>query len=332
MVTMGIYGIGNPLMDFVTNQSFEFLKNLNALPGTMNLIDQEKSSSILESITQYRNIPGGSCANTLRGVSWLANALEQKLSLYFSGSLGDDEIGKKYEKLLKTLGITPLTARKKLVTGSCVAVVTPDFERTMFTYLGASAAFNENDIDYETLGQCTILHFTGYMWGTPEQRRAVQKAVDLGRSNGVKISFDIADPFVVQNNQDEFLEWIPKHVDLLFGNRTEIQMLLGRDDEDSSLAMRAGSLAPQVVMKAGASGCYVNHNGHLIYSKGFPVDATDTVGAGDSFASGYLFAYLLGKSEKDCAALANKVASAIVTVPGCDFEAIDGRKVILELL
>jgi sugar/nucleoside kinase (ribokinase family) len=122
----------------------------------------------------------------------------------YSGAVGKDKRGEDYVSLLTEAGIKALVSTKNSETGYSIIIVTPDYERTMFTYLGACREFEESDIDFKTLASSAVLHIAGYMWDTDNQKKAVRSAIRFARENGVKVSFDLADPFVVNRNRSFF--------------------------------------------------------------------------------------------------------------------------------
>ncbi len=138
------------------------------------------------------------------------------------------------------------------------------------------------------------------------------------------VSLDLADPFVVSRYRDAFLDWIPGHVDLLFGNQDEFGLLCGvdrrEDGADERMLAQAAAWAPVIVMKAGARGAYLVEGGESVLVSGVKVKAQDTTGAGDAFAAGYLFASLTGKKPSASARLGNRLAASIVAVEGCNYD------------
>ena len=162
MGTISVFGIGNPLMDYVAYGDFELLESLGATAGTMNLITLDQKHRILQNVSRYNNIPGGSCANTIRGLAWLGS-VDPIASLLYTGAVGRDSIGREYTTGLQQLGIHTKMGQKTSETGVSVIIVTPDYERTMFTYLGACREFSIQDLDLDLLGQSSYLHITGYM-------------------------------------------------------------------------------------------------------------------------------------------------------------------------
>ncbi len=324
-----VYGIGNPLLDFITHTDFSLIERLGTRKGTMNLIAYEQMQEILNLVKTYINIPGGSCANTIRGIAWLSAGDPIQPSVY-CGAVGSDRIGKQYLRFMKQGGIHIRLAIKKSLSGCSVIMITPDLERTMFTYLGACREFGNDDLDLNALAQSRYLYITGYMWDTENQKEAVQKAVDFALKKDITVAFDLADPFVVQRYREEFLSWIPGRVGILFGNRDELKLMLEEETSDEELINRAGELSGLVIMKIGQQGCLVNENGLILSEHGFHVKAIDTTGAGDCFAAGFLFGLLKGYSNIASARLANRLASRIVTVEGCEFTRLKYQQVVEE--
>jgi sugar/nucleoside kinase (ribokinase family) len=327
---ISVFGIGNPLMDYVAYAGFDLIESLGAKPGTMNLITEEHRKALLDRIDKYKNIPGGSCANTIRGLAWLAQAKPMPRPLY-TGAVGKDALGQEYISQMRSLGIEVRISQKERETGVSVIIVTPDFERTMFTYLGSCREYSKEDLDTSLLRQSQYLHTTGYMWDTDVQKQATSFAIAEARANRVAVSFDLADPFVVQRYRSEFVRWIPKTVDILFGNREEMALMLKADGEDEDLIREAQSLAALTIMKVGAKGCYVNDRGQIHRIEGKRVKVVDTIGAGDFFAAGFLFGMVNGKSVRQSAALANSFAAGIVSVEGCSLYRLSQQEILASI-
>ena len=315
-----VYGVENPLMDIIAHVDFSLLKKLGKTPGTMNLVDFQELERLRGGLSSYRTIPGGSCANTIRGIAWLNRSGELPPPVY-SGAVGRDGIGDLYIKGIEEFGVTAAISRKATATGCSLILVTPDGERTMNTYLGACREFTPEDLDMDKLAHSRILHITGYLWDTDNQRKASEVALSAACSAGLTVSFDLADPFAVKRYGEIFMPLIPECVDILFANREELSLLTGTECTEDCMKA-ASALAPTVVMKAGADGCYIGREGGVIHVPAFPARVVDTTGAGDSFAAGYLFGLLTGRSTEECAAMANKLAAGIVGVEGCDYLAL----------
>jgi sugar/nucleoside kinase (ribokinase family) len=325
------------LVDFIGHVSPGVVERLGAKPGTMNLVDEEAMRAVLACLDRCDTVPGGSCANTIRGIAWLRGGREDPATAY-SGAIGDDDLGRSYERELDACGVRPLLARKQARTGVSVILVTPDHERTMFTHLGACREYGPKDLPADLEG-ADLLYITGYLWDTEPQKAAGRQAVERARRRGRTVALDVADPFVVDRNREDFLSWIPGRVDILFANRRELAMLTGSPVPDGlattdrggagdtaaadEATLRAASgLSPTIVMKAGSSGSLYLDHGRLGRSPAAPAVVVDTTGAGDAFAAGYLYGHLAGMDPEAACALANRVAAGVVSVEGCRYRAV----------
>ena len=322
-----VFGLENPLFDRVAAVAEAVVARVGAPKGTMNLVDHAQMLRVLELAEGFQSTPGGSAANTVRAVASLSRARAVPPPVY-SGAVGCDPEGEEYGSILRAQGVVTRLACKREPTGCSVILVTPDRERTMFTFLGACREYTPDDLDQGLLARSRYLYLTGYMWDTENQRQAALLAGSTALAEGVRVAFDLADPFAVRRYRQQYLSWIPAHVEVLFGNREEFRLLLGEGLSDEELAGMGGELAPQAVLKTGAEGCLVNHLGKVSRIAGFPVRPVDTTAAGDCFAAGYLYGQLLGFSAEGSARLANRLAAWVVTVVGCDLENLDPAEML----
>jgi sugar/nucleoside kinase (ribokinase family) len=327
-----VYSIENPLMDYLIHGDYPFLARIGSKPGTMQLVGYPQFKSIVDAAEACSIFPGGSGANTVRALAMLLGPeLERYGRPAYSGGIGRDEAGEGFEGILHGLGIETAMARKPIPTGVTAIVITPDHERTMHTYLGACRDFAPEDVDFGILEASRFLYSTGYMWDTEPQKRALFSAVDRARAIGVPFCFDLADPFVVDRYYRELREWVRGRTSVIFANREELSRMTDRTGSDAEIVAAAEGLAPVVVMKTGNKGCIVLDGARAIEVPGFPVVATDTTGAGDSFAAGFLYGMLTGRSLAESGRLGNRIASRIVMVEGCRYDLLD-REDILAIL
>ena len=329
-----LYGVENPLMDVIAHVDYAFLKRFHKTPGTMHLVEYSEVEALVAELGFCRTSPGGSAANTARGVAWLSRPAGERLRArllpaggtavappVFNGAIGRDARGDAFAAGIAGAGVEPALVRKDTPTGTSVILVTPDGERTMNTFLGACRDFGEQDLDRDRLEASRMLYLTGYLWDTDNQRRAADRAAELAGSHrpAIPVAFDLADPFAARRYSAQLRSWLAGRVDVLFGNRDELALLTGGSCDEDCLS-EAASLAPLVVMKTGAEGCIVSGPGLLESVPGVPVQAVDTTGAGDAFAAGFLFGTLQGASPLDCARLANAVAARVVAAEGCTYD------------
>jgi fructokinase len=326
-----VFGVENPLMDVIAHVDYDFLRRFGKQAGSMHLVDYAEIETLMRELPTFRTLPGGSAANTARGVAWLGSPAGQaflesvtgpgpsgdgKLPPVFNGAVGRDARGDQFVQLISAAGVSASIVRKETPTGTSVILVTPDGERTMNTFLGACRDFGPQDLDLQKLAGSRILYLTGYLWDTAHQDAAARKAAES--CPGV-IAFDLADSFAVRRSGEAFRSWIPGHVDVLFGNRDEIAILTGASCDEDCVA-EAQRFAPLVVMKIGERGCVLGQNGKYEVVPGVPVKMVDTTGAGDAFAAGFLYGMLQGAEPQACARLANAIASRIVSHEGCTYD------------
>ncbi|HUX13475.1 MAG TPA: adenosine kinase [Spirochaetia bacterium] len=325
---VSVYGLGNPLMDIILRADHSTITQLDAVPGTMNLVDFDHQQRVISLGKDPVFSAGGSCANTIRGLAWLTGKERDLGSPAYTGAVGQDENGGRFQRAMEAEGVRTLLARKPVPTGTSAILVTPDFERTMFTYLGACREYAVSDFDEDLLSQAHIFHTTGYMWDTVNQEEAAKRGIVEAQKRGVQVSFDIADPFVARRYRDRLVHWLPGKIDILFANLEELRAMTDVAGEPGEVLDAAGGYAPVVVMKYGKLGCLILSAGGAVRVPGEAVDPRDTTGAGDSFAAGFLYTYLQGRPLAECGRLANRLASRVVTVQGCDYDLLDRSEIL----
>ncbi|WP_320129064.1 adenosine kinase [uncultured Sphaerochaeta sp.] len=323
-----VYGIGNPLIDIIVSVEDQDIVDLGIHKGTMALIGEERMQELLL-FSKTREISfscGGSCPNTIIALASLG------IETTLAGKIGNDENGSIYCEKLKELQVKDELVRTDTQpTGSTVILITPDSERSMNTYLGANRLFDESDVHEETLQQADFFHFTGYMWDTECQQRSIRKALSVAKTNNLKVSFDIADPFAVGRYRETFLTLIKEHCDIVFANREEARILF--DNYDPYECCRSmGKLCETAIVKNGKKGSLICHNGviHAIPVKG-PVTPVDTTGAGDVYAAGFLYGQCHQLGIEDSALIASILAGEIIAQRGAQFSPVQA-KILSELL
>ena len=314
---LNVYGIGNPLIDYICSVTEKDLDELGLSKGTMLLIDTEKQKEIVEH-TKTRDVRyscGGSCPNTMVTLASLG------AKTILAGSIGDDELGEMYRKRLKESGVEDhLVTKKEGVTGTSIILLTDDKERTMNTYLGANRLFTPEDVDESVVDRADIFYFTGYMWDTENQKNAVRKALKMFKEKGKLVAFDVADPFAVGRYRSTFQELIRNYCDIVFANSEEARYLM--DNYDAYECCRSlGKLCPIAIVKNGKKGSYISDHRTItqIACHGSVVPV-DTTGAGDTYAAGFLYGYLTNRSIVDSCNIASYLAGEIISRIGAQFD------------
>lgn len=318
-------GVENPLMDRIFFVHSTELARLGAVRGSLNVIPKESMIHFQKIGREWKRLPGGSCANTLKGIAWVLRNCEQEHLIQFMGAVGKDELGREYRKELEKSGVKALLLEEDCPTGTSFILVDEERKRTMFTYPGASQYADFGQFLNIPLVPPQLFHTTGFMWDTASQKYLIAQMTEQLKREGTLISFDLANPMAVVRYIDLWKAWIPGTVDYLFGNFLELSQLTGGEGVAEVLSL-AGELAPVVIMKMGRNGAWVNCEGDIFHSPGKETNVMDITAAGDSFAAGYLAGTLMEMTFVECAELANSLASAVIGVEGCDYEALDPQK------
>tara|TARA_Y100000816_G_C26038060_1_gene543592 strand:- start:131 stop:1141 length:1011 start_codon:yes stop_codon:yes gene_type:complete len=306
-----IYGIGNPIVDIIFHVSDDEIKALGLKKGTMGLVSKNRQNEIINylKIKNASIFPGGSAPNTIIVCSGLGT------SSALSGKIGDDNFGKIYLDQIKKYNVISRVVSGNGSTGTSVVLITPDAERTMNTHLGMCREFNEKDIDEELLRNSSFLYFTGYMWDTESQKKAIQKAVKIAKESNLKICFDVADPFAVERNREDFLEFIKNNVDIVFANQPELSILFKSTKVDDTIN-KLMNIVNCGAVKLGKEGSVVFNNSNKSLIKPNLISAKDTTGAGDMYAAGFLSSFFRTNDYKASGIVGSALAEEVIQING----------------
>lgn len=303
-----ILGIGNALVDVVTFIENEDVLDSFALPkGSMQLVDGAKSALIKSGTSGCRKTyaSGGSAANTIHGIAMLGAGTG------FIGSIGNDETGDFFEKDLTMAGVKTMLLRRDTPTGTSVSLVTPDTERTFATHLGAAVELHGGDLKQEYFKGFDILYMEGYLI---IEKDLVTRACELAKKAGMKIALDLASYNVVENNLGAFKEVITKYVDILFANSEEAKAFTGLEPETS--LYRLSELCETVIVKVGSDGSFVKRGEEVVKVGTLKVNPVDTTGAGDQYASGFLYGLANGEPLDVCGLYGAILSARVIETSG----------------
>ncbi len=305
-----VSGVGNAIVDILTQVDDSVISALKLDKGAMTLMDTDTQSSVLNHLEgqTLKQASGGSAANTMVGIAQSGGT-----GVYF-GKVADDTHGEFYKKDMEAAGISfpvPLATEQPQPTGTCVVLTTPDAERTMCTHLGVSTTLTKADIDADVIDQSKICYIEGYLWDADTPRAACVEAFEVSKRLGVKAAFTFSDAFLIGRFADDFKNLLNDYCNILFCNADESKQFLGSDDI-ADCATKLGKMCDHVFLTDGPNGCHVVDNGNASHVSGFSVNAIDTVGAGDAFAGGVLYGLTNGKSAVDSAKWGNYLASRVV--------------------
>ena len=273
----------------------------------MQLVDEESSNKILKYIKDPSIISGGSAANTAVGFKSFGGKCS------FIGQIGYDKFGDLFAKDLNKSGVL-FQAKDFLLsekTSKSIVLVTPDAERSMNTFLGASNKFNIKSFDEQFIINSSIIYIEGYLFDQPEAKEAIYYCCNLAKSHDKKIALSLSDLFCVDRHRTDFLKLIDEYVDIIFANEEEIKSLYQSELKESINNIKNNVDFGAITLGSKGSVVFENKLEYLVDPISL-VELVDTTGAGDLFAAGFLFGFINKYSIEKCGHLGNKAASEII--------------------
>ena len=304
-----VVGIGNAVVDVITQSTDTFLAEMGIAKGIMQLVETQRSEELFSAMDERVQTPGGSVANTIAGIGSLG------LATGFIGRVRDDELGHFYADAMTREGIDFVNAPVaggELPTSRSMIFVSPDGERSMNTYLGISAELGPDDVDESVAAGAEVVFLEGYLFDKDKGKDAFIRTARACRAAGGKAGIAISAPFSDERHRAEFVSLIENEMDFVIGNEAEIRSLYQDNDLEADLA-RVAAACPLVVCTRSGDGVSIMHEGKrtdIPVTKIVPVDAT---GAGDQFAAGFLFGLVSGRDMETCGRMGNVCAAEVIS-------------------
>jgi sugar/nucleoside kinase (ribokinase family) len=299
------------------------LEKFSLPKGSMQLVDGEKSTMIKSDTSNFKRnlVSGGSAANTIHGLAMLG------IDTGFIGSIGKDDTGDFFEKDMKKAGVTTFLTRRNSATGTAVALISPGSERTFATHLGAAVELEAKDLENAYFMDYNILYMEGYLIINKE---LVETACKIARKNNMKIAIDLASYNVVDAKLADFKEIIEKYVDIVFANEEEAKSFTGLNPDD---ALNALSMICEIaVVKVGKEGSLIKRGEEIIKIGTLPVNCIDTTGAGDLYASGFLYGFAKGMSLETCGYYGSVLAGHVIEIVGARMDEVRWKNLMKMLI
>jgi len=304
-----VLGIGNAIFDILGHVEDETLTANGLVKGSMRLVSPEEARAADGLLTEAIRVSGGSAGNTVAGVASLGGRAA------FIGKVATDDFGDAYRQDMHRIGIEFRTPPllNGAPTATSVILVTPDGERTMNTFLGASQKLTVEDIDFDLVDASAITFLEGYLFDPDEAKAAFRVAAERANASGRTAALTLSDAFCIERHRDDFREWLANgQIGLLFANVAETKALYQTDDLDA--ACRAMSeLVPTVVMTMGEKGARVISHGETVEVPAHPTGVVDLTGAGDLFAGGYMMGHARGLGPAESARLGSLAAAEVIS-------------------
>ena len=306
--TYDVVGIGNAIVDIIARCDEGFLSKHDLAKGFMRLIDADDANRLYEAMGPAVERSGGSVANSIAGLASFG------AKCGFIGRVAADQFGGIFRHDIRSLGVAydTLPAADGAPTARCLILVTPDGERTMNTFLGASVDFTPEDLDRALIGTAKIVYLEGYLFDRDEAKAAFRDAAREAKASGAKVALSLSDAFCVDRHRDDFKALVREGADIVFANEKEITTLyqVNSFEEAADAALQDCEMA---VLTRSEAGSVIVAAGETIAIEAEPVGrVVDLTGAGDLYAAGFLYGLTHGAELPVCGRLGSIAAAEAI--------------------
>jgi len=311
-----LLGISNAIVDVLAHVGHDIVENIGVVPGSMNLIDEQRAHEIYSMMGPATEMSGGSVANTIAGFANLGGRAA------YIGRVRDDQLGDIFNHDMRSLGID--IRLEPAITGAPTArshiLITSDGQRTMNTYLGACTELGVADVTAATIGAPKTLLIEGYVWDIEEGPSLARKAMDIAAENGTAVALSLSDSFCVERHRASFEQAVRGGVDIVVADEDEINVLMGTEDFNDTLEA-IHDYDNLFVMTRSAQGSVIVKGDYRYVHEATAVDeVVDTTGAGDAYCAGFLFGWVNDRSLEECARIGTVCATAVIQQVGARIE------------
>jgi sugar/nucleoside kinase (ribokinase family) len=307
---LAVTGIGNAMLDIISQDSHEVYRQLGLVKAAMSLIQEDQLETFFNAMGPTIQMSGGSVANSIAGVAALGGTCG------YIGKVADDEFGKRFTHDLTSMGVEvdlAIAAADEGATGRCHVFITDDAQRTMATYLGASNQLHVSDIHETLIARSEITYVEGYLFDLPPAKEAIRKVVNFAHDYDSMVALSLSDMFCVDRHRRDFLDLVTNDVDVLLCNETEVcslfqvatleEAFLNLEELGILAVVTRGPIGADVLTVTGVVSVPANEVEHVV----------DQNGAGDMFASGFLYGLALGADPVESAELGSLCAGEIIS-------------------
>jgi len=325
-----VYGVGNAIVDIVTEVEHDFFEKNKIEKGVMTLVDEKRQLELMKVIDMKKSklSGGGSAGNTVVAVNQFGG------SSFYSCLVAKDELGKFFLDDIRRNGVDTNLKHENCPdghSGRCLVMTTPDAHRTMNTFLGVSSFLAPEHLDESAIANATYIYLEGYLVASPNGLAAMKEAKKMAEKHKVDVALTFSDPSMVKYFSSQMTEIVGASVDLLFCNEEEAMIFTGTD----SIAEARGKLrdlAKRFAITLGANGALIFDGDTFISIEPYKVKALDTNGAGDMFSGAFLYGITHGHSFAEAGKLASLASSKVVTQFGPRLEPQQARSVLGDLI
>ena len=311
-----LLGISNAVVDILGHVDHELIAEMGIVPGSMNLVDEQRASEIYAMMGPAMEMSGGSVANSIAGFANLGG------SAAYIGRVKDDQFGEVFNHDMRSLGVD--IRLEPSVDGASTArshvLITDDGQRTMNTYLGACTELSVADISETTIGTPKAVLLEGYVWDCPEGPALARKAIDLAHQQGAAVALSLSDSFCVERHRTSFEEFVRDGADIVLANENEINRLLQTDSFDATQEA-IKSFDNLFAITRSEKGSVIIHGDEFVTQEASRVEkVVDSTGAGDAYSAGFMFGWVNDYSLAEAARLGTFCATTVIQQLGARIE------------
>jgi sugar/nucleoside kinase (ribokinase family) len=309
---LDVLGIGNAIVDVIAHAEEDFLEREALVKGTMTLIDAARAEALYQMMGPAIEASGGSASNTMAGIASLGG------NGAYIGKVRNDFLGQVFRHDITAIGVRYETPAVKSGPGTarCLILVTPDGQRTMNTYLGACVDLGPDDIDAEIVAAAEVTYLEGFLFDPPRAQNAFRKAAAIAHAAGHRVALSLSDPFCVGRHRDDFRDLVDGHVDILFANEAEICSLYETHDFAAAAAAVRGQVSIAALTRSAAGSVILTSDAEHRVAAAPVAHVVDTTGAGDLYASGFLYGLTHGLPLPICGEIGSLCAAEIISHVG----------------
>jgi len=303
-----VVGIGNAIVDIIGRCDDAFLSKHDLDKGFMRLVDARQADQLYALMGPAVERSGGSAANTISGLASFGGRGA------FIGRVADDQFGRVFRHDIRAVGVSYETppAVSGAPTALCLVLVTPDGERTMNTFLGASTELGTGEVDAKLIAAAKVTYLEGYLFDKPEAKQAFYAAADIAAKSGRKVALTLSDAFCVDRHRDDFRKLVHQGVDILFANEKEITALYQVNSFDEAVTAVRGECDVAVLTRSEQGSVIVTAARTIEIRPEDVKNVVDVTGAGDLYAAGFLYGMTRELSLADCGRLGSLAAAEII--------------------
>jgi sugar/nucleoside kinase (ribokinase family) len=311
--SLDVVAIGNAIVDVLARADQDFLDDHSMVKGSMALIEEDTAERLYADMGPATETSGGSAANTAAGLASFGARVA------FMGRVRDDLLGEVFAHDIRSVGVRyeVAAAPDGPPTARCLILVTPDAQRTLNTYLGASGLIGPGDIDEAVVAEAQVTFCEGYLWDRDDAKAALLKAMEVARTTEGKVAFSLSDSFCVDRHRDEFRRLVEDKIDILFANEAEICSLYETDSWDEAAERVTSHVDVACLTRSEHGSVIATGDGERVEVAAQVLRrVVDTTGAGDLYASGFLHGYTHGRSLAVSGRLAALAAGEVISHVG----------------